>query len=129
LMGYIACAREAVERMKKARRGHIVNIGSMSANSRKAGDAVYVATKAGTQGFSESLGKEVAPMGIKVTLIEPGSVGTDMQEESPRQQRKLEDELKMLKAEDIAICVYYTLTQPPRCNVAAVQIIPLLQDE
>jgi NADP-dependent 3-hydroxy acid dehydrogenase YdfG len=129
LVGYMACAREGVERMKKAGSGHIVNIGSMSAYSRKSGDAVYVATKTGTQGFSESLGKEVAPMGIKVSLIEPGTVGTDMQEESPRQQRKLEEELKMLKAEDIAVCVYYTLTQPPRCNVAAVQIIPLLQDE
>jgi NADP-dependent 3-hydroxy acid dehydrogenase YdfG len=129
LIGYMACAREAVERMKKAKGGHIVNIGSMSANSRKGGDAVYVATKSGTQGFSESLGKEVAPMGIKVTLIEPGSVGTDMQEESPEEQRKLQKELKMLKAEDIAISVFYALTQPKRCDVTVIRIIQHIDED
>lgn len=127
LIGYMACAREAVERMKPNKSGHIVHIGSMSADNRGAKETVYVATKAGVQGFSESLGKEVAPLGIKVTLIEPGTVGTDMQEESPEEQRELIKQLKMLKAEDIAACVLYTLTQPKRCTVTVVQIRPHLE--
>lgn len=129
LMGYMACAREALERMKKAQKGHIVNIGSMSANTREGNDSVYVATKAGVQGFSESLHKEVAPMGIKVTLIEPGLVGTDMQSETPKEQEKMEKELKMLKAEDIAACVLYALTQPERCDITVVRIQPHLEAE
>ncbi len=127
LLGYMACAHEAAERMKPNGRGHIVNIGSMSADRREKGSSVYVATKAGIQGFSEALRKEVNPMGIKVTLIEPGLVGTDMQDESPEEQRKLEEKMEMLKAEDIAACVLYALTQPRRCDVVVVQIRPHLQ--
>jgi len=127
LLGYMACAHEAAERMKPNGRGHNVNIGSMSADRREKGSSVYVATKAGIQGFSEALRKEVNPMGIKVTLIEPGLVGTDMQDESPEEQRKLEEKMEMLKAEDIAACVLYALTQPRRCDVVVVQIRPHLQ--
>ncbi|HET9591078.1 MAG TPA: SDR family oxidoreductase, partial [Anaerolineales bacterium] len=128
LMGYMAMAHEAIERMKAHGEGHIVNIGSMSADVREKDSSVYVATKAGIQGFSEALRKEVNPLGIKVTLIEPGAVGTDMQSQySPEEQRQREAELKMLKAEDIAACVLYTITQPKRCDVVTLQIRPHLQ--
>jgi len=128
LLGYMACAHEAVERMKAAGSGHIVNIGSMSADIREKDSSVYVATKAGIQGFSESLRKEVNPLGIKVTLIEPGAVGTDMQASTPPdKQREKQEQQEMLKAEDIAACVLYTISQPARCDVISVQIRPHLQ--
>jgi NADP-dependent 3-hydroxy acid dehydrogenase YdfG len=95
---------------------------------REKGSSVYVATKAGIEGFSEALRKEVNPLGIKVTLIEPGAVGTDMQSEySPAEQRKKEEKMEMLKAEDIAACILYTLTQPKRCDVVMMQIRPHMQ--
>jgi NADP-dependent 3-hydroxy acid dehydrogenase YdfG len=50
-----------------------------------------------------------------------------MQPESPEEQRQKEEDLEMLKAEDIAACVLYTLTQPKRCDVVVVQIRPHLQ--
>lgn len=124
LLGYMAMAHEAIARMKKHGEGHIVNIGSMSADVREKDSSVYVATKAGIQGFSEALRKEVNPLGIKVTLIEPGSVGTDMQPQSPEEQRKLIEKMEMLRAEDIAASVFYTLTQPKRCDVVSLQIRP-----
>jgi NAD(P)-dependent dehydrogenase (short-subunit alcohol dehydrogenase family) len=127
LLGYMAIAHEAIERMKPHGQGHIVNIGSMSADVREKDSSVYVATKAGIQGFSEALRKEVNPFGIKVSLIEPGAVGTDMQPESPEEQRQKQEKLEMLKAEDIAACILYTLTQPKRCDVVVVQIRPHLQ--
>jgi NADP-dependent 3-hydroxy acid dehydrogenase YdfG len=127
LLGYMAIAHEAIERMKSHGWGHIVNIGSMSADIREKDSSVYVATKAGIQGFSEALRKEVNPLGIKVTLVEPGSVGTDMQPESPNEQRQKQEKMEMLKAEDIAACVLYALTQPKRCDVVMVQIRPHLQ--
>jgi NAD(P)-dependent dehydrogenase (short-subunit alcohol dehydrogenase family) len=127
LLGYMTCAHEAVERMKKQGHGHIVNVGSMSADVREEGSSVYVASKAGIQGFSEALRKEVNKYGIKVTLIEPGAVGTDMQPESPREQRAKQEKLEMLKAEDIAACIHYCLVQPKRCDVVVVQIRPHMQ--
>jgi NAD(P)-dependent dehydrogenase (short-subunit alcohol dehydrogenase family) len=123
LLGYMACTHEAALRME-GKNGHIVNIGSMSADGREAGSSVYVATKAGVQGFTEALRKELNPKGIKVSLIEPGSVGTDMPSETDEEQREKEKKGEMLKAEDIAACVLYTLCQPRRCDVVLVQIRP-----
>lgn len=125
LLAYLACSRFAIDRMRPARRGHIVNIGSMSADVREKDSSVYVASKAGIQGFSESLRKEVNELGIKVTLIEPGAVGTDMQ---PREgQQEQIDNLEMLKAEDIAVAVYFCLATPLRCDVVGMQIRPHAQ--
>jgi NADP-dependent 3-hydroxy acid dehydrogenase YdfG len=129
LLGYMAMTHEAVERMKATGWGHVVNIGSMSADVREKDSSVYVATKAGIQGFSEALRKEVNSLGIKVTLIEPGAVGTDMQDQySPEEQRQRIEEMKMMRAEDIAACVLYTITQPKRCDVVSLQIRPHLQE-
>lgn len=127
LLGYMAMTHEAIERMKTSGGGHLVNIGSMSADVREKDSSVYVATKAGIQGFSEALRKEVNPLGIKVTLIEPGAVGTDMQPQSPAEQRRLIEKMEMLRAEDIAASILYTVTQPKRCDVVMLQIRPHLQ--
>lgn len=127
LTGYVLCAYHATPRMKKAGAGHIVNIGSMSGWTREAGSGLYVATKAGIQGWSESLRKELGKEGIKVTLIEPGAVGSDMQGAVIKQKvQQLQG--KMIYSDDIAECVYYTLTQPERVDVVMVQIRPHGQD-
>lgn len=127
LLGYMEVAHEAVVRMKQKGEGHIVIIGSMSAVTREAGSSVYVATKSGIEGFASALRKEVNEMGIKVTLIEPGEVGTNMNELPPEQQRQKQAELKQLKAEDIADAVYYALTRPKRVDVVELRIRPHLQ--
>lgn len=63
-----------------------------------------------------------------MTLIEPGAVGTDMQSQyPPEEQRQREENMEMLKAEDIAACIVYTLTQPKRCDVVNVQVRPHMQ--
>ena len=110
--------------MKQQGGGHIINIGSMSADVREVDSSVYVATKAGIQGFSEALRKELNRHKIKVSLIEPGSVGTDMQEETPEEQRQKQEKCEMLKAEDIARAIAYCITQPARCDVVVLQIRP-----
>lgn len=124
VLGYLACAQEAAKRMKDSGGGHIINVGSMSADTRGGKSTVYVATKSGIQGFSESLRKELNPLGIKVTLLEPGAVGTDMQTSSPEEQRAKEERLEMLKAEDIAESILYILSQPKRCDVVELKIRP-----
>ncbi|WP_420151568.1 SDR family oxidoreductase [Spirosoma sp.] len=127
LMGYLATTKEALNRMKPQGRGHIVLVGSMSADVREEGSSVYVATKSAIQGFAESLRKEINPQGIKVSLVEPGAVGSDMQATTPDEERERQQKGDMLRAEDIAVCVHYILSQPQRCDVVSVQIRPHLQ--
>jgi NAD(P)-dependent dehydrogenase (short-subunit alcohol dehydrogenase family) len=107
LLAYMACSHEAAKRMEQGGRGHIVNIGSMSADVREEGSSVYVATKAGIQGFSEALRKELNPKGIKVCLIEPGAADTDMQEGTPMEKQEKVNKQEMLKAEDVAMAVAF----------------------
>jgi NADP-dependent 3-hydroxy acid dehydrogenase YdfG len=125
LLGYLLCTRHALERMKPRRAGHIVNIGSISAEKRSAGGEVYTATKSAIRGLSDSLRKGVAEYGIKVSLIEPGLVGTDLIEEPVEAQREKVANLEMLTAEDIAQCICFCLAQPARCEIANVQVVPL----
>ena len=89
--------------------------------------AQFMSTKSGIQGFSSALRKEVNEDGIKVTLIEPGAVVTDMQELEPEEEINNVEELTMMKPEDIAISVYYCLTLPKRCDVVDLKIRPHLQ--
>ena len=131
VLGYLACTHEALERMKRrggnGGAGHIVNVGSMSADLREEEGEVYVATKAAIQAFSESLRKSVNKQGIRVTLIEPGAVDTPLQDKPPEEKRRRVEEMKMLPAEDIARCILYCLTQPQRVDVVSVQIRPIGQ--
>ncbi|GAB3255760.1 3-oxoacyl-[acyl-carrier-protein] reductase [Larkinella harenae] len=127
LTGYLATTKEALSRMQAQKKGHIVLIGSMSADVREEGSSVYVATKAAIQGLAESLRKEVNKDGIKVSLVEPGAVGSDMQPTTPEEEREQQQKEEILRAEDIAVCVHYILTQPQRCDVVGIQIRPHLQ--
>ncbi len=127
LGGYLACAREAALRMKEKGGGHIANVGSVSAVKRGGGSSVYVATKSAIQGFSASLRKELSEFKIKVTLVEPGSTATDMQEKSQEEMDEKVEAAEMLDASDIAAGIVYCLTQPQRSNIDTIQITPLLK--
>lgn len=129
LVGYLAFARGAAARMKKQGGGHIILIGSMSAEYRSPGSSVYVATKTALQGFAMAFRQEVSKHNIKVTLLEPGLVGSDMVESTPSAQRKKITSAHMLRAEDIAVGVHYVLTQPKRCVVMGLQIGELHREE
>jgi NAD(P)-dependent dehydrogenase (short-subunit alcohol dehydrogenase family) len=59
------------------RSGHIVNITSIAGLAPNAGSGFYAAAKFAVEGLSQSLAQEVAPLGIKVTLVEPGAFRTD----------------------------------------------------
>jgi NADP-dependent 3-hydroxy acid dehydrogenase YdfG len=127
LVGYMAFARDGAERMKKG--GHVILIGSVSADSRGKNSSVYVATKSGVQGFAEAFRKEMAEKNVKVTLIEPGTVGSDMQDDSPADQRKKIRKHEMLRAEDIAVAIHFALTQPERTVISAMTVRPRMETE
>ena len=127
IMGYLGFCKEAVSRMSDQKSGHIINIGSMSAESRSPESTIYVATKSAIRGFSTSLRKEVNPLGIKVSLIEPGAVSSDMQPGIHEEHQKKIDKMEMLEADDIAMSVLFCLSQPKRCDIVSMQIRPHMQ--
>jgi 3-oxoacyl-[acyl-carrier protein] reductase len=122
---FTAClmsAHAAADRM--AAGSDIILIGSMSAVSRGPGASIYVAAKAGVEGFAQSLRKELAEHDIKVGLIEPGFTGADFQypEFGPRKQAQLIRQHRMLRAEDIAVAAHSMLTQPRRAAVSLMRV-------
>jgi NAD(P)-dependent dehydrogenase (short-subunit alcohol dehydrogenase family) len=63
--------------LRRQRSGHILNITSIAGLAPSAGSGFYAASKFAVEGFTQSLAQEVAPLGIKVTLVEPGAFRTD----------------------------------------------------
>ena len=63
--------------MREQAAGHIIQVTSIAGRLGPPGRAAYAAAKWGVEGFSEVLAKEVGPLGIKVTIIEPGGFRTD----------------------------------------------------
>ncbi|AKT38641.1 oxidoreductase [Chondromyces crocatus] len=77
VFGVLRVLRAALPHFRARRSGHIINISSIGGFSGAAGYAVYAATKFALEGLSESLADEVAPLGIRVTIVEPGYFRTD----------------------------------------------------
>jgi 3-oxoacyl-[acyl-carrier protein] reductase len=79
-----ACARG----MTKARWGRIINITSVVGCMGNAGQSNYAATKAGAEGFSRALARELGSRNITVNCVAPGFIDTDMTRELPAEQRE-----------------------------------------
>ena len=126
LVGYLACARAAMQRME-GQGGHILFVSSISPIIKAPGESVYSATKAGVEAFAETLRKEVADRDIKISVIQPGSVDTDMQECSPEDKREAVDSEEMLHAEEVAEAILFALTRSHRTDVVTLRIEPRLQ--
>ena len=77
LFGVINVTKAALPSMRKQGAGHILQFSSVGGRIGPVGRAPYAAAKWGVEGFSEVLSKEVGPLGIKVTIIEPGGFRTD----------------------------------------------------
>lgn len=74
-------SRRAVKGMMKARSGRIINITSVVGQMGNAGQTNYAATKAGVEGFTRALAREIGSRGVTVNCVAPGFVETDMTEE------------------------------------------------
>jgi len=81
--------RTALPMMRKRRAGHIVNISSISGLVGWPSLGVYSASKFALEGASETLALEVAPLGIKVTLVEPGGLRTDFSTRSRKHTERV----------------------------------------
>jgi len=77
LFGVITVTKAVIPLMREQRSGHILQISSIGGRGGAPGRGAYAAAKWGVEGFSEVLAKEVGPLGVKVTIIEPGGFRTD----------------------------------------------------
>jgi NAD(P)-dependent dehydrogenase (short-subunit alcohol dehydrogenase family) len=77
LFGVIIMTKAVIPHFRERKAGHIIQVTSIAGRIGPVGRAPYAAAKFGVEGFSESLSKELAPLGIKVTIVEPGGFRTD----------------------------------------------------
>jgi NAD(P)-dependent dehydrogenase (short-subunit alcohol dehydrogenase family) len=77
LMGTVYTTRAAIPFMREQGGGHIIQFSSVGGRIGALGRTAYSAAKWGVEGFSEALAKEVGPLGIRITIIEPGGFRTD----------------------------------------------------
>ncbi len=77
VFGLYSLTRKVLPGMRARRSGHIVNVSSLGGLMAYPATGYYHASKFAVEGFSESLAMEVAPLGIKVTIVEPGRFRTD----------------------------------------------------
>jgi clavulanate-9-aldehyde reducatase len=133
VLGLLYCTHAALPIMREGGGGHVVNLSSVAGRSANAGSAVYNLTKFGVGAFSEALRQEVLYSNIRVTIVEPGFVETELQahNKNPVVQEAIEKNREqigqVLKAEDIARSILYAVSEPDYVAVNEVLIRPAKQ--
>lgn len=89
LLGPLWVTQAALPQLRAQGSGHLIQVSSIGGISAFAGIGIYHASKWGLEGLSQALALEVAPLGIKVTLVEPGSYSTDWGDVSSRHAEPL----------------------------------------
>jgi 3-oxoacyl-[acyl-carrier protein] reductase len=88
LDGVFHCSKAAARTMVRARSGRIINVTSVVSALGNAGQAPYAATKAGVEGFTRALARELASRGVTVNAVAPGFIDTDMTSALPEATRE-----------------------------------------
>jgi len=118
LRGVFYCVRSFAPMMILAGTGHIVNISSLAGKNALPNGAAYAASKWGLNGLSYSIAEELRGHGIRVSVVCPGSVDTEL---SPHTGK---DSNKMLKPDDVAHVVAMLVTQAPQSFASEVLLRP-----
>jgi 3-oxoacyl-[acyl-carrier protein] reductase len=118
LRGVFYCIRAFAPLMIRARTGHIINISSLAGKNALPNGAAYAASKWGLNGLSYSVAEELRAYNIRVSVVCPGSVDTEL---SPHAGK---DKAKMLQPEDVAHAVAMLVTQAPQSFVSEILLRP-----
>ena len=126
-------SQAALAGMRARGGGHIVSIASTAGRIANPNVAGYSASKFGLVAFSESLRREVYTDRIRVTVIEPGVVETELREHIPHAATKQAIDswaasMRQLQPEDVANAVLYCVTQPVHVNVNEILMRPTDQE-
>jgi NADP-dependent 3-hydroxy acid dehydrogenase YdfG len=129
-LGLLYCTHAALPIMGAAGSGHIVNVSSVAGRSAAMGAGVYNFTKFGVVGFSEALRQECTHANVRVTIIEPGYVETELQGHNTnplvteRIEQMREEIGEVLVSEDIADAIAWAVSRPNRVSVNEILIRP-----
>lgn len=118
LRGVYFCIRAFAPFMIRARAGHIINISSLAGKNALPNGAAYAASKWGLNGLSYSVAEELRIHNIRVSVVCPGSVDTEL---SPHAGK---DKTKMLQPQDVAHAVAMLVTQAPQSFVSEILLRP-----
>jgi 3-oxoacyl-[acyl-carrier protein] reductase len=118
LRGVYYCIRAFAPLMIRARNGHIVNISSLAGKNALPNGAAYAASKWALNGLTYSVAEELRSHNIRVSVVCPGSVDTEL---SPHAGK---DKAKMLQPEDVAHVIAMLVTQAPQSFVSEILLRP-----
>jgi clavulanate-9-aldehyde reducatase len=133
LLGLLYCTAAALPLIRESGGGDIVNISSTAGRFATAGSAVYNLTKFGVNAFTEALRQEALHAKVRVSVVEPGFVATELQEQNvdPAVQKALEQMRErigeVLQPEDIARAIVYVVGQPTHVGVSEILVRPAAQ--
>ncbi|WP_243648514.1 SDR family NAD(P)-dependent oxidoreductase [Agromyces fucosus] len=110
-------------------KGAVVQVSSTAARSASLGSGVYAATKFGISAFSESLRQEVTRRGVRVIVVQPGFVDTELTSHitDPTMQAaaaEIAASMRTLRPDDIAAAIIYALGQPEHVSVNEILVRP-----
>ena len=138
VLGLLYCAHAALPHLLSAAEdgprqvADMVNISSVAGRVPRLGSGVYNATKFGVGAFSESLRQEVTKRHVRVSLVEPGAVSTELaghnRPEVQESMAKRFADMERLESEDIADAITYVVTRPRRMAVNEILVRPTEQD-
>jgi NADP-dependent 3-hydroxy acid dehydrogenase YdfG len=139
VLGLLYCAKAALPHLLEAADGEpratadLVNISSVAGRQVRVGSGVYNATKHAVGAFSESLRQEVTGRHVRVSLVEPGAVVTELSSHNrPEVLETLKQrfaDMERLEAQDIADAIAYIVTRPRHVAVNEILIRPPEQQQ
>jgi NADP-dependent 3-hydroxy acid dehydrogenase YdfG len=131
VLGLMRMTRACVPLLRKARHGHIVNLGSIAGFETYRGGAGYTASKHAVRAISRTLRIELNGEPIRVTEIQPGMVETEFSLVRFAGDRKaakaVYQGVKPLVAADIADCIVFAVTRPPHVDIDEIVVRPVAQ--
>ena len=132
VLGLLYATEAAIEVMKRQGSGHLVNVSSVAGRKvTRTTNGVYAGTKFAVNAISEGLRQELIEDNIRVTIVEPGAVATELPDhitdEDARESLSGLMSIERLQAEDIARAITYAVTQPERVSVNEILIRPTQQ--
>ncbi len=124
--GLLYVSRAVIPQMVERKKGHIINISSVSGKQTYANGTIYCASKKAVEAISEGMRLDLTEHGIKITNIAPGAVETEFSEirfkGDKEKAKKVYEGFDPLLAEDIADMILYAVCAPDRVTIADVVI-------
>ena len=133
VLGLMYMTHAAIDGMVEQGSGDVVNISSTAGRTARSGLGVYNASKWAVNAFSESLRQEVTARGVRISLVEPGAVETELRSHITQPEAKEAalahtTGIRPLQPEDVARAIVYVVTQPSHVAVNEVLVRPTDQE-